>query len=98
MSFTLPGKIVEEYSERGIKTRGNRIGLVRFGDTARPIVLDLVPGAYVGDYVHVRAGFATDVVPEADALREYQVHGPQDLERELEEEEALPETTIRQKT
>jgi hydrogenase maturation factor len=97
MSFTLPGKIVEEFSERGIKARGNRVGLVRFGETQRPIVLDLVPDAIIGDYVHVRAGFATDVVSEADALRAYEIHGPQDPEEELEAEEALRETTVRQK-
>ena len=57
MSFEIPGKIVEEYT-----VRKNRLGLVQFGDTCRPIFLDLVPDAHVGDYVRVHVGFATERV------------------------------------
>lgn len=42
MSFEIPGKILEEYT-----VRKNRLGLVQFGDTCRPIFLDLVPDAHV---------------------------------------------------
>jgi len=97
MSITLPGKIIEEYTERSTKERKNRIGLVRFGDTDRPIILDLVPNAKIGDYVHVHVGFATDVVPEREALRAYEMYGSKSPEKELEAEQAMPETTRRQR-
>ncbi|MGH7490020.1 MAG: HypC/HybG/HupF family hydrogenase formation chaperone [bacterium] len=67
MSLMVPGKILEEYT-----VRRNRLGLVQFADTTRPIFLDLLPDAHVGDYVHVHVGFATERVSEADALRAYQ--------------------------
>ena len=66
MSFAVPGKIVEEYT-----VRRNRLGLVQFGDTSRPIFLDLVPEAHVGDYIRVHVGFATELVSEEEALRAY---------------------------
>jgi len=97
MSFTLPGKILEEYTETSTKERRNRIGLVRFGETVRPIILDLVPNAKIGDYVHVQVGFATDVVPEAEAFEAYKMYGPKNPEKELEADQALPEATRRQR-
>lgn len=96
MSFILPGKIVEEYT-----VRKNRLGLVRFGDTSRPIFLDLVPEAHVGDYVQVHVGFATECVSEQDAKRAYdklrQSGGLKTAEVDLQTEEALLSTRRRQK-
>jgi hydrogenase expression/formation protein HypC len=66
MSFAMPGKIIEEYT-----VRRNRLGLVQFGDTNRPIFLDLVPDAHVGDYVRVHVGFATELVSAEDAAIAY---------------------------
>ena len=57
MSFAVPGRIVEEYT-----VRNNRLGLVQFADTSRPIFLDLAPEARVGDYVRVHVGFAIERV------------------------------------
>jgi hydrogenase maturation factor len=95
MSFRLPGKILEEHDLKVRSVFGTRLGLVEFGDTCRPIILDLVPGAHVGNYVRVQVGFATEIVPEAEALREYatlrEAGHIQDIERDLEAEEALPE-------
>jgi hydrogenase expression/formation protein HypC len=91
MSFEIPGKIVEEYT-----VRKNRLGLVEFGETRRPIFLDLVPDAHVGDYVRVHVGFATArVSPEQARLAILQLN--QNMERALEAEEALPETARRSK-
>jgi hydrogenase expression/formation protein HypC len=102
MSFRLPGKILEEHDLKVRSLSGTRLGLVKFGDTSRPIILDLVPEAHVGDYVRVQVGFATEIVPEAEALREYatlrESGHMQDIERDLESEEALPETVRRQKS
>lgn len=93
MSFELPGRIVDEYV-----VHSNRLGLVQFGDTSRPIFLDLVPEARVGDYVKVHVGFAVERVSKEDgakAYRQHEQHPPAELE--LEEEEALPSTIRRQK-
>lgn len=51
--------------------RSNRLGLVQFGDTRRPIFLDLVPDAKVGDFVSVHVGFATGRLSEAEAIKAY---------------------------
>jgi hydrogenase expression/formation protein HypC len=96
MSFVVPGKILEEYP-----VRNNRLALVEFGNTSRPIFLDLVPEAHVGDYVRVHCGFATERVSADEARREYDQLGTsghlRTMEVDLEAEEALPETTRRQK-
>ena len=96
MNFEVPGKILEEYT-----VRNNRLALVEFGDTRRPIFLDLVPNAHVGDYVRVHVGFATECVSAENALREYARLGAmgalKTAEVDLEAEEALPATTRRQK-
>lgn len=96
MSFEVPGKILEEYM-----VRNNRLALVEFGDTRRPIFLDLVPGARVGDYVRVHCGFATEQVSAADAKGALDQLGKsghlKSAEMDLEAEEALPATTRRQK-
>jgi len=101
MSFTLPGKILEEHDLKVRSVFGPRLGLVEFGGTCRPIILDLVPDAHVGNYVRVQVGFATGIVPEEEALREYAVFretgSMKDIERDLEAEEALPETVRRLK-
>jgi hydrogenase expression/formation protein HypC len=96
MSFRVPGKILEEYT-----VRNNRLGLVDFSGTHRPIFLDLVPGAGVGDYVRVHVGFATERVGADEANREYEQLGKSGgistVDVDLEAEEKLPETTRRQK-
>ena len=96
MSFTVPGRILEEYT-----VRNNRLGLVQFGDTSRPIFLDLVPDAHVGDYVRVHVGFATESVSEQEAKLAYEQLGKsgqlKTAEVDLEAEEALPEGVRRQK-
>jgi hydrogenase expression/formation protein HypC len=92
----MPGKIVEEFT-----VRKNRLGLVRFGDTSRPIFLDLVPDAHVGDYVRVHVGFATERVSDQEAKRIYEQLGTagqlSTAEADLQAEEALPGTSRRQK-
>jgi len=101
MSFELPGKILEEYT-----VRNNRLGLVEFADTCRPIFLDLVPDAKVGDYVRVHVGFATERVSAEQAQHAIEQFSHEQLngvgtlksaERALEAEEALPETARRSK-
>jgi len=96
MCLAVPGKIIEEQN-----VRNNRLGLVQFGGTKRPVFLDLVPEAKPGDYVLVHVGFAISKVDEDEAKRTYELlEKTGQLEKEevnLEAEEALPEMTVRQK-
>jgi len=96
MSFEVPGKILEEYT-----VRNNRLGLVEFADTCRPIFLDLVPEAHIGDYVRVHVGFATERVNTDEARREYETLKTtghlKTMEEDIEAEEALPATMRRTK-
>ena len=67
MSFAVPGRILQEYT-----VRNNRLGVVRFsdefGEVRRPVFLDLVPDAHVGDYVRVHVGFAVERISAERAL------------------------------
>jgi hydrogenase expression/formation protein HypC len=80
MSVELPGKILEIQV-----MRNNRLGLVQFGDTRRPIFLDLIPDAKVGDYITAHVGFATGRVTEQAALN---IAAGDGAERDLQLEEA----------
>jgi len=94
MSIEVPGKILEVHT-----VRNNRLGLVDFGDTRRPIFLDLVPDASVGDYVTVHVGFATGRMTAEEAksaCAAFANHGG-NAELELELEEASPAMSRRQK-
>jgi hydrogenase expression/formation protein HypC len=84
MSVELPGKILEIQV-----MRNNRLGLVQFGETRRPIFLDLVPDARIGDYVTAHVGFATGRVTEDAATAIYAEHGL-GVEHDLQLEEAGP--------
>lgn len=94
MSVEVPGKILEEYA-----VRRNRLGLVQFVDTCRPIFLDLVPEAHVGDYVRVHVGFATERVSEAEAMRAYEelAHHEETAELALQADESAPDAARRRK-
>jgi hydrogenase expression/formation protein HypC len=96
MSFAVPGQVIEIHG-----VRNNRLGLVRFGETVRPIFLDLVPEAGIGDYVTVHVGFATGVVTAQEAERAYdRLRASGELgtaELDLQLEEAKPDMRRRQK-
>jgi hydrogenase expression/formation protein HypC len=87
MNAELPGKILEIQ-----QVRNNRLGLVEFGDTTRPIFLDLVPDAKVGDYVTVHVGFATSRISESEARKAYSAAyvEPGAAEQGLQVEETAP--------
>lgn len=101
MSFTLPGKILEEHVLNVRSLQGSRLGLVQFGETTRPVILDLLPESHIGDYVRVHVGFAMELVPEAQALKEYEALRASghmnDIEKNLEADEAEPDAVRRQK-
>ncbi len=89
MCLAIPGKILET-SEQG----GARSARVDFGGVTRPVRLDFVPEAQVGDYVIVHVGFALSRVDEEEASRTYELLAQMEvLEGEgLEDEGGLPRT------
>lgn len=58
MCLGVPGRILEVI--------GN-MAMVEIGEARTKVGLDLVPDARVGDYVLVHAGFAVQIVNEAEA-------------------------------
>lgn len=68
MSFTVPGRILQVFT-----VRNNRLGVVGFGQVTKPVFLDLVPDAHVGDYVRVHVGFAIERLSAEEAERDYGV-------------------------
>ncbi|MBZ5579891.1 MAG: HypC/HybG/HupF family hydrogenase formation chaperone [Acidobacteriia bacterium] len=68
MCLAVPGRILEaeEYD-------GSRIAKVQFGGITRPVLLNFVPEAQVGDYVVVHVGFAISRLDAAEAERTFQL-------------------------
>jgi hydrogenase expression/formation protein HypC len=64
MCLTIPGKI-EEISEADPTARTARVD---FSGIVKTVNLLYLPEAKAGDYVLVHAGFATEIVPEREAL------------------------------
>ncbi len=64
MCLAVPGKIVE-ISE----TVSGRVARVEFGGVTRPVQLDFVPEAIVGDFVVTHVGFAISRVDAEEAAR-----------------------------
>lgn len=67
MCLGVPGRIVERLP---VKPGGLNAGLVEFDGLRRPVCLELVPDANVGDFVLVHAGIAISRMDtdEADRL------------------------------
>jgi len=64
MCLGIPGRITAIWDDRG-----TRMALVDFGGVTRTTCLAYLPGAAVGDYTIIHAGFALIVVDEAAAHR-----------------------------
>lgn len=78
MCLAVPGKIVE-ISE----TVSGRVARVEFGGVSRPVQLDFVPEAAMGDYVVTHVGFAISCVDAEEAARTFELLNAMGL---LEEE------------
>ena len=63
MCLAVPGKITELYDAGGL-----HMGKVDFGGVFREVCLEAVPEASLGSYVIVHAGFALNVLSEAEAM------------------------------
>ena len=68
MCLAVPGKILE--IEETIDSRTAR---VRFGGITRPVQLDFVPEAKVGDYVVTHVGFAISLLDAEEANRTFKL-------------------------
>ncbi|MCI4372040.1 MAG: HypC/HybG/HupF family hydrogenase formation chaperone [Thermoplasmata archaeon] len=64
MCLSVPGRVVRILEE----TPESRTAEVDFAGVRKSVNLVFLPEAAVGSYVVVHAGFATTVVPEAEAL------------------------------
>jgi len=60
MCLAIPMKLLERDAQRGT---------VETGGAKRDVMLTLTPEAKAGDYVIVHAGYALEVLDEAEALR-----------------------------
>ena len=63
MCLAVPGKIVEIYD-----TAGMRMCKIDFGGVVREACLQALPDANVGDFTIVHAGFALNILSEAEAM------------------------------
>ena len=68
MCLAVPGKILEIE-----ETIENRTARVQFGGITRPVQLDFVPEARVGDYVVTHVGFAISLVDAEEAERTFKI-------------------------
>ncbi len=64
MCLGIPGRITEIWDDRG-----TRMATVDFGGVTRTACLAYLPGATVGNYTIIHAGFALTVIDEAAAHR-----------------------------
>jgi hydrogenase expression/formation protein HypC len=62
MCLAIPGKIIEIYTDRGL-----RMCKVDFGGAVSEVCIETLPDARVGDYTIVHAGFALNLLSEEDA-------------------------------
>ncbi|HZW02960.1 MAG TPA: HypC/HybG/HupF family hydrogenase formation chaperone [Anaerolineaceae bacterium] len=83
MCLGVPGKIIEIYTDRGL-----RMCKVDFGGAIREACIETLPEAQPGDFTIVHAGFALNILSEEEAnetlalLREMAM-----IENELGEED-----------
>lgn len=62
MCLAVPGKILEIYTNRGL-----RMCKIDFGGAVREACIETLPEAKVGDYTIVHAGFALNLLSEEEA-------------------------------
>lgn len=63
MCLAVPGKIVDIYDSAGM-----RMCKIDFGGVVREACLQALPDAKVGDFTIVHAGFALNILSEAEAM------------------------------
>lgn len=83
MCLAVPGKITEIYEADGL-----RMAKVDYGGVVLETCIAYVPEAQVGEYAIVHAGFALNVLDEAEALKTLELFHELDLAAEAEEAES----------
>ena len=83
MCLAIPGQIVTIAGEDPLY----RTGKISFGGVVKEVSLAYVPEAVVGNYALVHAGFAINLVDEAEAQKVFELlaemgEGPDFLERD----------------
>jgi hydrogenase expression/formation protein HypC len=68
MCLAIPGKILEIDISSSI-----RMCIVDFGGVTQQVCIETVPEAKIGDYVIVHAGFALNLLTEAEAIETIQL-------------------------
>lgn len=63
MCLGVPGKIIDIYQQDGL-----RMAKIDFGGVTREACLEALPEAQVGEYTIIHAGFALNVLSEAEAM------------------------------
>ena len=63
MCLGIPGKIIEIEDNIGMK-----MAKIDFGGVIRSACIEAIPEAKIGDYTIIHAGFALNVLSEAEAL------------------------------
>ena len=63
MCLGIPGKILSIYEEQSTK-----MAKVDFGGVTRVVCIEVIPEAKPGDWTIVHAGFALNILDEAEAL------------------------------
>ncbi len=64
MCLAIPGKVIEIFSENGLK-----IGKIDYSGTMNTACLEYVPEVKAGEYVIVHAGFAISIIDEEEAKK-----------------------------
>ena len=64
MCLAIPGKVVELFSEGGL-----RMGTVDYGGTRTRVCLEYLPEIELGQYTVVHAGFGLSMLDEAEAMK-----------------------------
>ncbi|HSM25219.1 MAG TPA: HypC/HybG/HupF family hydrogenase formation chaperone [Anaerolineaceae bacterium] len=63
MCLGIPGKIIELEDSIGMK-----MAKIDFGGVVRSACIEAIPEAKVGDYTIIHAGFALNILSEAEAM------------------------------
>jgi hydrogenase expression/formation protein HypC len=63
MCLGVPGKIIEIDQSVGVK-----MAKIDFGGVIREACIEAIPGAKIGDYTIIHAGFALNILSEKEAL------------------------------
>lgn len=68
MCLGVPGKIIEIDDSSGMK-----MAKIDFGGVIRQACIEAIPDAKIGDYTIIHAGFALNVLSEAEAMDSLQI-------------------------